>query len=258
MVGGLLRKPMFVPVERVFDEPFVKLSKREGWLCHAVCGKASGLNPLGRTAALDTLVAQVAKVAGVDCDTAFLGRELDAMAELGLDDDVARVGPRKKTKKGDKKVKPSPKVVELELPPRLRANGVDRVKCAVHVRHARNTLMLHLDHLGWAIDLLAHEVESGGVNFEPDGPSLREPFWACRDRAWVARARAPSGELLRKSISIPVFSPTAAGKRVMTASEFHDMKRVKLEEIKEWQVAVNQGDVDRSARGRPSPKSASS
>ena len=255
VVGGLLRKPMFVPVERIAGEPFVKLSKREGWLCHAVCGKAAGLNPLGRTTALDTLAAQVTKVAGEARDTAPAEQEFDAMAGLGLDDDVAPVAPRKKKNKtGDTKETLPPKVVELELPPRLRANGVERVKCAAHVRHSRNNLMLHLDHLDWAINLLAHEVESGGVDFELDAPALAEPFWACRDRAWVARARTPSGNLLRKSIAIPVFTPTAAGKRTLTSEEFHGMKRLKLVEIKEWQVAVNQGSVDRAGRGRPWPE----
>ena len=284
VLGGFLKKPAFVLCERVGDEAFLKINKREAWLCHAAAGKAAGCAPLARCRLFDdmaTLVQQVAAAVPLQAPPPIPDPP-DAMAGFGLDDDLPPPPCRKpKNSQGPAKAKLGPRVVEVILPPRLRGSG-DRQsvrcldgKCRSHM----NGFFIHVDAVGWVIELLGRQVVNGGVDFVPPETKLAQPFFASRDHSWVARARNPSGEIVRKTISVPISVVTAQGaKRNLTAVEYKEFKKAKLEEIREWQAnvqktnqkkhthrdnnkmnrkpkwqaCVESGDSERQSRGRPS------
>ena len=90
---------------------------------------------------------------------------------------------------------------------------------------------------------MGRQVVGGGVEFVPPETKLAQPFFASRDHSWVARARNPSGEIVRKTISVPMSVVTAQGmKRNLTAVEYKEFKKAKLEEIREWQANVEKAN----------------
>lgn len=250
VIGGRATKAMFVPVIRHEGQPFVKCGKRESWLCHAVAGKALGLAPLARTKALESLATAV-EAASADQDECAsrpqVEEPVDDMDGLGLDDDE----PVKVKAKPPKKTKRIPKILEVQLPVRLQRSGTQAIRVLAHAPGCKQALALHQDHLTWIIETLAHELSKGGVDFEPEESRLSEPYFAVRDRAWVARARGPGGQVLRKSLAVPLVVKTPSGKRALTREEFSELKKQKLDEIKDWQEAAIAGEVVRGPRGRP-------
>lgn len=242
--GGCLRKPMFVPVELFQGKQFVKLCKRENWLCHAVSGKAHQLKPLLRTTLIEHLSM---KVAGLETEAVHRTCE-DKMSDLGLDGEAVGVAASKNSKK---KAPVKKGIVEVSVSPRLRGDGIHVVEClAGHLRKGAG-VMVNVESVPWAIARLAEEMQSGGIDFQPDETLLSEPFFANRDRAWVARARAPDGEVLRKTLAVPLFTADGPKKRPLSPEEFDEAKRARLEEIRSWQSQVSAGGVERAGRGRP-------
>ena len=254
VLGGFLKKPAFVLCERVGGEAFLKINKREAWLCHAAAGKAAGCAPLARCTLFDdmaTLVQQVAAVVPLQAPPPIPDRS-DAMAGFGLDDDLPPPPARQpKNSTGAAKAKLGPRVVEVILPPRLRGSGDQQsVRCLDgKFRSGTNGFFIHVDAVGWVIETLGRQVVGGGVEFVPPETKLAQPFFASRDHSWVARARHPSGERVRKTLSVPLSIVTAQGaKRNLTAVEYKELKKAKLQEIREWQANVQKNKSKKQVR----------
>ena len=180
------------------------------------------------------------------------------MAALGLDDEPDMVeldaagadgAPRRRRATPKKPARPKPSIVTLALPAQLAAPGTDQVRVLSAPPKGRtaNAPWLHVGDLAWLVDTLANQVHNGGVDFVPSPSSLRKPFYSERDRAWICRAKTPAGDLLRKTLTIPLFDrdgATSSGpRRPLTSAEFNDMKQSKLQEILNWQEAVEAGIV---------------
>lgn len=242
VLGGFLKKPAFVLCERVGGEAFLKINKRESWLCHAAAGKAAGCAPLARRTLFDdmaTLVQRAAAAVPLQAPPPSPDRS-DAMAGFGLDDDLPAARPPKNSM-GAAKAKLGPRVVEVILPPRLRGSGDQQsVRCLDgKVRSGTNGFYIHLDAVGWVIETLGRQVVGGGVEFVPPETKLAQPFFASRDHSWVARARHPNGERVRKALKVPLSIITGQGtKRNLSTAEYKELKHVKLQEIREWQANV--------------------
>ena len=88
--GGHLRKAMSLESVVFEGESFVKLTKREAWLCQVAAGKARGLDPLSRTTLMDDLGAALRSALLDPEGAANLGaaRAADPMLGLGLDEAV--------------------------------------------------------------------------------------------------------------------------------------------------------------------------
>jgi hypothetical protein len=248
-VGGHLKKPMFVPVERCGDDRFVLLSKGVDWLCHAAAVKARGLNPLSRTSLLRDIALAADKEVKKHSPQESAG-SAGGMQGFGLDEEVAPMAQEKPAKK--KKEKKAATVVQVELPARLRGGDPLRICCLVGAVAANRGVLVNLKHLSLVVETLAAEVQAGGVTFSPDDSPTEKPYFAARDRAWVARARQPGGTVLRKQLAIPMLAESHGGqKRPLTEYEYEDQKQRKLREIQEWQEEVRRGAMSRAGRGRP-------
>lgn len=254
VVGGFLKKPTWVAVVRHEGESFVKVGRRESWLCVAASGKSSGQNPLQRCATFEELHRMVQEAASAEIAARSLGNEApkDGMAGFGLDEEAPAEAQLKKGK-GSRKKSEDPVIVRLSLPPRLRGDGVRDAVCLANKTRSGHCFFLHTNRIEWLIELLGHDVRQGGVQYSPPDSKLGEPFFATRDQSWVARAKTPDGEFIRKTLRVPVVAQDPMGqKRALSADEFQEFKRQKLEELKQWQDDVRNGRVQKSTtRGRP-------
>lgn len=252
VVGGFLKRPMWVPVERWEGETFVKAGRRESWLCHAAAGKALGLNPLGRCQLFEDLAKLVQQGFEHAQGPPAVHPPWDAMAGFGLDGESPPEAISK-NQKSKGRGKPEPQIVRLTLPPRLRGSGREEVRFLSGKLRSALGLLVHVDAVRWLIEVVRQQVQSAGVDFVPSETKLSEPFYATRDRSWVARARTPAGESVRKAMRIPLFEEDDVGrKRPLSEADFQNLKWQKLAEIKEWQSSVQNGDSEKQRRGRPS------
>lgn len=240
VLGGFLKKLAFVICERVGGEAFLKVAKRESWVCHSAAGKAAGCNPLARCMLFDDMASlvQCAAAAAPLEGPPLSADQQDSMAGFGLDEDLPAPAPPKNVTRAAK-AKLGPQVVEVLLPPRLRGSGNQlSVRCLAGKLRAGAGFYIHTDALGWVIEILSRQVLGGGVEFVPPETKLSEPFFATRDACWVARARGPDGEPVRRSLRVPRVSTAEGLKRTLSTAEYKELKRCKLGEIKEWQASV--------------------
>lgn len=268
LVGGLLKKPTHLDVEILGGEAFTKLTKNQAWLCMAASGKARGLQPLARTDVIEILASMVADAAGGGAGPAIADpagasssrlREPSgtgpSMAAFDLDGD-ANKGPLPRRRgarraNNSKAARPLAQPLTLDLPPELTTDQTSQVRCLSGPPRGRsgNAPWLHVDDLGWLVDKLADQVRNGGVSFVPSPSSLRKPFWSERDHSWICRAKAPGGDLIRKSLAVPIFQEegleqvSRSSRRPLTESEWQHAKQKKLAEIEEWQEAVEGGFI---------------
>ena len=140
--GGCLKKPVYMPTVDFDGEVFVKLHPREPWLCAIVAGKATGLDPLKRTCAVQVLRLALDEAFQRECallrlpgSTAPAGNidNGDAMHGFGLDTieglPLPSV-PARERKEGKKKkvVLPPPSRIIVPLPSVLRGAGRESVR----------------------------------------------------------------------------------------------------------------------------------
>lgn len=252
--GGLLRKPVCVDIAHFDGDKFVKITKREAWLCQLIAGKARGLDPLSRT----TLIEQLSQglkdtMSRAPAGTAMPGAPSsqaaveDPMLALDLDDAEAVAPPAPKTKKLQSN---APVVVHVPAkspyedapcassggPPTLKM--LSRAPKAAALRHG---IYLHVDLLPWCCQKLRLQYEQGGVTYSPPDASLRQPWFSRSDCAWYCRAKTPAGGIVRKKVAVPTFSETGPARRSLSFKEFASAKQEKLAAIKEWREAIQLG-----------------
>lgn len=252
--GGHLRKAMSLDPVPFDGQQFVKLSKRESWLCQVAAGKARGLDPLSRTSLTDDLAASLRSKTQEDEQTsAHASQKADPMHALGLDeavtDDARRASLQQKVTKQPKAKKPN--IIMVKAPSYASRASGGPVQVSLLTRPPRGPplrqgVLLHVDHIPWAVDILLHQVKQGGVDFSPPESKLREPWFALDESSWRCRAKTPSGEIVRKRIMVPLVLDNfvGGGKRVLTKAEYQKMKQEKLDEILEWRERVQQGFSD--------------
>ena len=252
--GGHLRKPMTMDTFTFEGQAFVKLTKREAWLCQVAAGKARGLDPLSRTTLMDDLAASLRSGSRADASaSAPAAAKADPMRALGLDeavtDEAMLTGLRYVGKKKPKAAKPQ--IVKVAPPASAsRVSGgpsqVSLLTRAPGGAALRQGVLLHVDHVPWAVEVLLLQVKEGGVTFVPPESRLREPWFALGESTWRCRAMAPNGDVLRKRIKVPlVLEEVASGsKRMLTRVEYQKLKKEKLGEILAWREHVQQGFSD--------------
>jgi len=222
---------------RFTEKAFVKISKREAWLCHCVAGKARGLDPLARTKVLDELIKGCANGGGRDDAPA------DPMAALGLDDDP--VGEAALPMRASKKS--NVVVYDLSVKSPLVKGQFHIVRCLSRPPGKplpRGTVYVMSDDLPWVIHALTHEVQAGGVEYEPEDTTLRQPYWMPKVSAWRVRAKLPDGTVLRRQISVPrIVAQDLGCKRSLSDSEFRRSKEAKLLERCAWRDDVEAGRI---------------
>ena len=93
---------------------------------------------------------------------------------------------------------------------------------------------------------MLQQVKTGGVDFSPPESKLREPWFALDESTWRCRAKAPSGEVLRKRIKVPLVLENFEGgsKRALTTTQYMQMKQEKLDDILAWRENVQMGFSD--------------
>ena len=242
VAGGMLKKRVCVDSISFAGQTFLKLDKRENWLCQMVTGKSRGANPLQRTKLLDALRELAASAASSPL-------RADAMDALGLDDaprdaPVARVDAVSRTKAHSSLRLLPPDVRAGLMPTRLR--GPSDHSAAVLSRAPgkpplRQSVWLSAADLGWAVAYLHAEVQSGGVDYEPPSPDTRMPYFRHRDRCWVIRAKTPAGDIRRKTLTVPLTVPGAAGKRALSRAEFDAERHRAASALIDWRDLVERG-----------------
>lgn len=241
--GGKLAKPMAVECFRHEGLAYIKVSKREAWLCHACAGKARGTDPLARTRLIEDIVAAL-RTAKSDESRAG-DAPADSMAGLGLDDyTVASSAPLpRRGRKGQPKV-PLESVIAT-VPMRQQGGSVAQVRClnkAPGGAKCTKSIYILCDQVPWLVAALAAEVARGGVDFEPPEATLRQPWWAPRERAWKCRAKSLEGSVVRKHVAVPTHIVSDRGvKRPMSDGEFKACKAAKLQDILSWRDQVESG-----------------
>jgi len=230
---------MFVPVIEVGEHVVIEVDKRTSWLCHVVAGKSRGTGPLARTDVLEML-GQLRDAQ----DTAEVAPPplADGMAGFGLDDDPAvspALAPRGPRKRGP------PRVVEVDLPPRLRGNGVSAVKCLSSAPHGRRckSLFLCKEYIPWLVHILDRQVKEGGVTFQPSECVLTKPWFNVKRGAWQCRARSPRGRVHRRFVAVPLRATGEVGARALGVAEYAEVKKGKLAELLRWQQGAQDGSI---------------
>ena len=247
--GGKLVKPVAVDFHRFENEAYVKVGKREAWLCQAAAGKARGLDPLNRTRLVDALIAELPHarpVAQEREDAPAEPAQRPSMCSLGIDEDDGEFVMKKSRKKGGKPRGPPIEPVWVSVP--MRQQGCDQqVRCLSRApaSNVRNAIYVHSEFVPWVVETLSNEVALGGVDFEPPSAKLREPWWSHRERAWKCRAKGLDGKTKRKSLAVPMVAIVSRGiKRQLNEREFRDAKAKKLQETQRWRDGVEQGFED--------------
>ena len=239
--GGFSTPPVFVPVVRHEGQAFVKLNKSTGWLCHIAAGQAGGLAPLARTTLLETLRDEARKAGGNE-DTQESGEVKDAMAGFGLDEDdlmqpIALAGALKARRR-------CPTVqVAITVP-----NIPEPIVClsGPPLGSTGKAVWVHVESLRSVVQILGDQVGKRGVDYCPPETTLRKPWWSSSDRTWVCRAKTPAGDIIRKRLSVlHVLSDEVTGtRRPLSKGAFSRLKAKKLQELEEWQRAVEAGEVE--------------
>ena len=250
--GGFLKKSIAVETFNFQGTDFVKVNKNEQWVCLAASGKSRGKTPLVRTGLIEDLAQMLADTRGdqLDSQSSRSWDDSAGIGGLGLDDAPAVVAPKVAAKgtgggkKGASKRKAPPlEVLRIPLPPELQAAEVEEVRCLSRCPTGRpqHSIFLDVSAVPWLISVLKAQVDTGGVAFQPRACGLRKPWWSERDRSWICRAKAPSGDLFKKSISVPIFIENGATKRPITKDELDHLKTEVKAEIEEWQSRVEDG-----------------
>ena len=73
----------------------------------------------------------------------------------------------------------------------------------VGLARKERALFLRINDVPWMLERLAMEVNTEGVEHRPEEPILKQPYFSVRERAWIERAVAADGLLLRKSVAVP-------------------------------------------------------
>lgn len=256
--GGLLKRPQVVDTMAIADDQFVKLNKRDSWLCQMVTGKCQSSAPLARTRMIELLSEAIEQHLPAAAARPQQPSHSRGVEGLGLDDDeeeppvvVERVSKRGRRQRG-------PSIIQVEKP---TAFGPDRsssrrsagpshsrgtvtvLSCAPTGRTGKKSLWIHRSDLEWALCYLAEEAAEGGVDYEPEECSLARPYYSVKKRSWVCRARAPDKTMFRKCITVPHTrqAPHSNQQVPLSRAEFADERRAKLEEILAWKKDVEDG-----------------
>ena len=250
VVGGFLKKPQFIEVDYVQQEPFVKLAHSEGWLCSAAAAKGRGHRPLARTTLLQDLIQLRDELLD---DKPLRASEVkpifDPMADLGLDDDDPMELPPLRTKGKKNQGKTPARVIcflDIPLPERLQTGGIVEVRVLTHPprkgSRTKGVVHIHVKDVPWAIQAMAEQVRNGGVEYTPPESTLRRPFYHHRDHAWVCRARTPGGTVKRRSMTVPLFEESPEKmRRPLRSGEFKMAREAALREIEYWRECVELG-----------------
>jgi hypothetical protein len=102
---------------------------------------------------------------------------------------------------------------------------------------------VHIDDVPQVLHVLHSEHKRGGVEYTPEDLKLRKPFFAERDRAWVARAVGPDGQIRRKSLTVSHYEldMTSGVRLPYTRRRFLEEKSMTLRQIEKWQEDVEAG-----------------
>ena len=226
--GGMLRKAICVDTVDFDGQSYVKLARGESWLCHAASGKARGLNPLQRTSLISVLLRGSTVPSEASTDSPSPSKHSpsssgDGMSGLGLDDDISGSGlddekpllqqgsvEKPLLQQGSRTSTPRlPEVIRVPIPSHLRGadrgvQGPEAVRLLSRLPKGalgKQTVLLHVDFVPWAVRCLHDEVKSGGVMFQPEETTLTKPYFSLKDRRWMARGKAPNGDPLDTSTS---------------------------------------------------------
>lgn len=264
--GGLgAGRPQAVDTALFKDEHFVKMHKLESWVCHAVAGKAKGLNPLRRTKLLDKIADMIAEATE---EKKPMAQEIanqvdddDCMADLGLDGPAAPAAfapaglgslcssrAQKAQAKSKRKAKTVPvecKVLTLSMPPESRSGSCRALRVLTrppNARRHRSHVWVSSADVPWLLESLHRQWVKGGVDFSPEPVRQRKPYWQIRDRSWQVRARLPSGDYKRKNFTVPWSQVCPDGRRsFISAAQFAKDKEAMYLQAVAWQDAIEAG-----------------
>ena len=251
VTGRATRKTFVVDSVDFEDNRYIRLHKKETWLCHVVAGKGEHLNPLSRSSLLE-LGWRLVNASDDNEDPEEEDDFLDTLNEPSSSSpsppsckrrSSALDGPSAKRRTGRGAVKKNtldPGVkeakVSADLTVRILLNPPGKNKGAAR------SLWLDQRDLPLFLAFMQKEVVKGGVDYEPQDSALRLPFWVPRDFCWTARTKDADGSTIRKSFFVRRFG-SIDGKRVLQdAAQIASQKQEAYQRALEWQ-ANPVGDV---------------
>ena len=248
-------RPQAVNTVEYGNEHFVRMHKMESWVCHAVAGKAKGLNPLRRARALETIADLISEVSDEKAPPALAPagprKSEDSLWDLGLDGPSALAPAGHDDSAGRKRktvAKPMTRkcqALTLSLPRELRDGQRRHLRVLTRApgeRLNRSHVWVSTDDVPWVLATLHRQWASGGVEFCPEPVQQRKPYFQIRDRSWQVRARLPSGEYKRKSFCVPWSTIMPDGKRAfISQAQFAEDKEAMFQKAVAWQIAVEEG-----------------
>jgi hypothetical protein len=261
--GGLLKKPECVELIDREDGSFIKVNKRDNWICQLAAGKSSGGNPLKRTTIIEVLLSGIdslvggrwsQKSSGVETLPSTIGKGV--VVDIGYDDiDVdlksSTMGRKTKTgrqtKAGVHRANKHCECVSVYLSSAFGRDDdlpVRVLSCMPSGRSTKGSLAIHTEDLPWVLGQLRAEVLSGGVDYQPDESLMRRPYFSHRDRSWVVRAKPQSGVTQRKTFTVPLFGVDDNGiKMPFTKAAQSEVKHTMYEEAVRWKDQVESGEL---------------
>jgi hypothetical protein len=267
--GGLLKKPAAVDMVEKGGESYIKVNKRDNWVCQVVAGKSCGGHPLQRTSVIEALLSGVESLNGGRPEFGYHGEQQDSgvggsplpggrdvpqeIVDMGYGDVIdcslmpaVKCGSRKQAVPGQMRCRRQavPCDVDLGLPfGREHGDPVRVLSCMPNGRATKGTVLIHVDDVPWLLAQLSGEVASGGVDYHPEESLMRRPYFSHRDRCWVVRAKTPAGVCKRKSFAVPAYSEDAGGVLLPLSKQARaDVMHGKYGDALSWQQKIEQGD----------------
>ena len=278
--GGWLRHPVCLTTHNFEKGMFVKVSRRESWLCVAITGKGRCKAPLARVSILEKLrlaavshepiaqaghepVAQAGREPIADdlgLDTPFGAMHSLGIEDVGLDgacpDDLGLDAPcpgqheplvvaqhkRGRARKVRTRGEKNQPVKAKRIVTTELVVGVEVRVLSTSSSQPGGFVLIDVADLPNLVAAMRDDFKAGGESFQPPEHKSSQPYFAARDCAWAARARPPDGKLLRKSFGIPKFVMKGGCKAHLNHDEFLEQKAKKLEEAIEWVAAVERGE----------------
>ena len=266
--GGYMTKPCVLDTVEVDGRAFVKISKKEAWLCLSASGKGERTKPLSRTRLVDVLEKEVlSRSRGPNPDNgALLDFDLD---EIPVD--ATSTSKRSKTSSGRRQLSTrsgrgrrgpgralagriAAPVIEVSVgdPSSPSQQLVFHCLAGPPPGRSGSSPWLLVDDVTKLVQALIGEVETGGVTFIPNASQTPKPFWSERDNCWICRAYLPNGAARRKSMSVSRFADEGdpsmmdepVKRRPLSPSEWQSAKQRVLQEITQWQDRAHDGFSD--------------
>lgn len=171
------------------------------------------------------------------------GRARSAAGSQGVAHLLLRQRARKQAARRAKKDKP--RVIDVALPKDWQRNGVSSVQLLTRPpRQAalKRGILIGIEAVPWLVGQARLEASAGGVTFQPKESSMAKPHFSYRDKAWVARAKLPNGQVARRYFNVSVFVDLPDGrKRPAIQQEIEERKEVALQEAMDWQAVASDG-----------------